>query len=146
MRGMSSVVMNVRKLGIPPLAASAGCGLPSGSRSVCVGVMSRVRFVFGIATTIISGRTNVALIPVPRIWSRPVTEWKCASPSYSDTTYLPKRYPVLYLLDGDAHFHSVTGLLQILGTGINGTFVLPEMIVVSLIHISEPTRLLSISY
>ena len=35
-------------------------------------------------------------------------------PSYSDTTYLPKRYPVLYLLDGDAHFHSVTGLLQIL--------------------------------
>ena len=27
------------------------------------------------------------------------------------------RYPVLYLLDGDAHFHSVTGLLQILGHG-----------------------------
>ena len=39
-------------------------------------------------------------------------------PSYSDTTYLPRRYPVLYLLDGDAHFHSVTGLLQILGTGV----------------------------
>src|SRR5678816_3387006 len=53
-------------------------------------------------------------------------------PSYSDTTYLPKRYPVLYLLDGDAHFHSVTGLLQILGTGINATFVLPEMIVVAI--------------
>ena len=53
-------------------------------------------------------------------------------PSYTDTTYLPKRYPVLYLLDGDAHFHSVTGLLQILGTGINGTFVLPEMIVVAI--------------
>ena len=42
------------------------------------------------------------------------------------------KYPVLYLLDGDAHFHSVTGLLQILGTGINGTFVLPEMIVVAI--------------
>ena len=53
-------------------------------------------------------------------------------PSYSDTTYLPRRYPVLYLLDGDAHFHSVTGLIQILGTGINGTFVLPEMIVVAI--------------
>ena len=53
-------------------------------------------------------------------------------PSYSDTTYLPKRYPVIYLLDGDAHFHSVTGLLQILGTGVNGTFVLPEMIVVAI--------------
>ena len=41
-------------------------------------------------------------------------------PSYSDTTYTPRRYPVLYLLDGDAHFHSVTGLIQILGTGVNG--------------------------
>lgn len=53
-------------------------------------------------------------------------------PSYRDTTYTPRRYPVLYLLDGDAHFHSVTGLIQILGTGVNGTFVVPEMIVVAI--------------
>lgn len=53
-------------------------------------------------------------------------------PSYADTTYLPKRYPVLYLLDGDAHFHSVTGLVQILGTGVNATYVVPEMIVVAI--------------
>ena len=53
-------------------------------------------------------------------------------PSYRDTTYLPRTYPVLYLLDGDAHFHSVTGLLQFLGTGINGTFVVPEMIVIAI--------------
>lgn len=53
-------------------------------------------------------------------------------PSYNDTTYLPRRYPVLYLLDGDAHFHSVTGLLQILGTGVNGTFIVPELIVVAI--------------
>ena len=53
-------------------------------------------------------------------------------PSYTDSTYLPQKYPVLYLLDGDAHFHSVTGLLQILGTGVNATFVVPEMIVVAI--------------
>src|SRR5688572_19220465 len=53
-------------------------------------------------------------------------------PSYDDTTTAPQRYPVLYLLDGDAHFHSVTGLIQILGTGVNGTFVVPEMIVVAI--------------
>jgi predicted alpha/beta superfamily hydrolase len=53
-------------------------------------------------------------------------------PSYTDTTHLPRRYPVLYLLDGDAHFHSVTALVQILGSGVNGTFVLPEMIVVAI--------------
>lgn len=43
-----------------------------------------------------------------------------------------KKFPVLYLLDGDAHFHSVSGLIQILGTGVNGTFAVPEMIVVAI--------------
>lgn len=42
-----------------------------------------------------------------------------------------KKFPVLYLFDGDAHFHSVSGLIQILGTGVNGTNVVPEMIVVA---------------
>jgi predicted alpha/beta superfamily hydrolase len=58
--------------------------------------------------------------------------WVYTPPSYRDTTYLPQRYPVLYLLDGDAHFHSVTGLVHILGTGVNGTYVFPEMIVVAI--------------
>lgn len=53
-------------------------------------------------------------------------------PSYSDTAFAPQRYPVLYLLDGDAHFHSVSGLLQILGTGVNGTYAIPEMMVVAI--------------
>lgn len=53
-------------------------------------------------------------------------------PSYDDTTSAPQHYPVLYLLDGDAHFHSVTGLIQILGTGVNGTYAIPEMIVVAI--------------
>jgi hypothetical protein len=56
-------------------------------------------------------------------------------PSYSDTTLVPGRYPVLYLLDGDAHFHSVSALVQILGAGVNGTFVVPEMIVVAIPNI-----------
>jgi len=46
--------------------------------------------------------------------------------------FQPGRYPVLYLLDGDAHFHSVSGLVQILSSGINGTFVIPEMIVIGI--------------
>ena len=70
------------------------------------------------------------------VWSPTLKEQRqylvYTPPSYADTTHLPKRYPVLYLLDGDAHFHSVTGLIQILATGVNGTFVLPEMIVVAI--------------
>jgi predicted alpha/beta superfamily hydrolase len=53
-------------------------------------------------------------------------------PSYEGSVEAGQRYPVLYLLDGDAHFHSVTGLIQALGTGVNGTYVLPEMIVVAI--------------
>jgi predicted alpha/beta superfamily hydrolase len=53
-------------------------------------------------------------------------------PSYDDTLFTPQRYPVLDLLDGDAHFHSVSGIIQILGTGVNGTYAVPEMLVVAI--------------
>lgn len=42
-----------------------------------------------------------------------------------------KKYPVVYLLDGDWHFISVVGMLQQLGY-INGNTVTPEMIVVGI--------------
>lgn len=41
------------------------------------------------------------------------------------------RYPVVYLLDGDGHFHSVTGLIQQLSQ-VNGNTNVPEMIVVGI--------------
>ncbi len=77
----------------------------------------------------------VSIGKVDSVWSATLKENRpylvYTPPSYSDTTNTPHRYPVLYLLDGDAHFHSVSGLIQILGTGVNGTFVVPEMIVVA---------------
>jgi len=42
-----------------------------------------------------------------------------------------KRYPVVYLLDGDAHFYSVVGMIHQLSS-INGNTVCPEMIVVGI--------------
>ena len=74
--------------------------------------------VDSLKSTILSGETRKYLVYTP--------------PSYSDTVYTPQRYPVLYLLDGDAHFHSVTGIIQILGTGVNATYAIPEMIVVAI--------------
>ena len=80
--------------------------------------------------------TSISIGRIDSIWSPTLKErrkiWIYTPPSYSDTISAPQRYPVLYLLDGDAHFHSVTGLLQILGTGVNGTYVVPEMIVVAI--------------
>ena len=73
---------------------------------------------------------------VDTVWSAALKEKRpilvYTPPSYADTSFTPRSYPVLYLLDGDAHFHSVTALIQILATGVNGTFVVPEMIVVAI--------------
>ena len=43
-----------------------------------------------------------------------------------------QRYPVLYLLDGDAHFQSASGVVQFMSSGINGNCQIPEMIVVAI--------------
>jgi len=42
-----------------------------------------------------------------------------------------RRFPVLYLLDGDAHFSSVVGMIQEL-SGVNGNTICPDMIVVGI--------------
>lgn len=42
-----------------------------------------------------------------------------------------QRYPVVYLLDGDAHFYSVAGMIQQLSS-VNGNTICPEMIVVGI--------------
>ena len=57
--------------------------------------------------------------------------WVYLPPSYDDTRYAPTDYPVLYLLDGDAHFHTVTGVVHFMSAGINGNLQIPELIVVA---------------
>ncbi|GAB3540224.1 alpha/beta hydrolase-fold protein [Pontibacter brevis] len=47
--------------------------------------------------------------------------------------FAPKRYPVLYLLDGDWHFQSVTGMLHFLSSE-NSVGIIPEMIVVAVMN------------
>ncbi len=72
---------------------------------------------------------------VDSVWSAELDEHRpflvYTPPSY-DAPASTQRYPVLYVLDGNAHFHSVSGLVQILSTGVNGTYAIPEMIVVAL--------------
>ncbi|RQO74387.1 esterase [Pedobacter sp. KBW06] len=48
-----------------------------------------------------------------------------------DSTFLRQKYPVVYLLDGDSHFPSVTGMLQQLGVA-TGNSQCPDMIVVAI--------------
>jgi predicted alpha/beta superfamily hydrolase len=53
-------------------------------------------------------------------------------PSYSNQYFQPQQYPVLYVLDGGLHFQSLSGLIQILGSGVNQTYAIPEMIIVAI--------------
>ncbi|MEP6736944.1 MAG: alpha/beta hydrolase-fold protein [Chryseolinea sp.] len=55
-----------------------------------------------------------------------------------------KKYPVLYLLDGDAHFQSVTGMIQQM-SAVNGNMLCPEMIVVAIPN-TDRTRDLTTSH
>lgn len=52
--------------------------------------------------------------------------------SYTDSSFSVASYPVLYVLDGDAHFHSATGLLRFLSEAVNGVVAVPEHIVVAI--------------
>lgn len=60
--------------------------------------------------------------------------WVHLPSSYYDRSIQPMSYPVLYILDGNIHFHSITGMTEILSSGANGTHVIPEMIVVAILN------------
>ena len=68
------------------------------------------------------------------LWSDVLDEdrpyWVYLPDSYEDTRYAPVDYPVLYLLDGDIHFHVTTGVVQFMSAGANANIQIPEMIVV----------------
>jgi uncharacterized protein len=55
--------------------------------------------------------------------------WVHVPKSFADDA--KKRYPVVYLLDGDAHFYSVVGMSHQLSS-VNGNKICPEMIVVGI--------------
>lgn len=57
--------------------------------------------------------------------------WVYVPDSYKNNPTTSQRYPVVYLLDGDAHFYSVVGMIQQLST-VNGNSICPEMIVVGI--------------
>jgi len=64
--------------------------------------------------------------------------WVYVPENGSDGIYAKKNYPVVYLLDGDAHFYSVVGMIQQLSQ-VNGNTICPEMIVVGITN-TDRTR------
>jgi len=58
--------------------------------------------------------------------------WVYLPQSYDSKVFAPKSYPVMYLLDGDAHFHSASGVVQFMSSGINLNHRIPEVIIVAI--------------
>ena len=65
--------------------------------------------------------------------------WVYLPEDYYDTTYSPYNYPVLYVLDGDRHFHSLSGIQNFLSSGPYTS--LPEMIIVGILNTDRPRDL-----
>lgn len=78
---------------------------------------------------------NITIGKKEIIYSRVLNEnrkiWIYTPTLTSQSVSPDKRFPVLYLLDGDAHFFSTVGIIQQLSQS-NGNGVLPEMIVVAI--------------
>jgi len=58
--------------------------------------------------------------------------WLYLPQSYGSNVFAPKKYPVLYLLDGDMHFQSASGVVQFMSACINGNIQIPELIIVAI--------------
>src|SRR2546421_5150923 len=55
--------------------------------------------------------------------------WVYLPESYNSKAQAPEAYPVLYLLDGDALFHTATGVVEFMSR--NGNDQIPELIIVA---------------
>jgi uncharacterized protein len=88
--------------------------------------------VMFIAVTCLSqSNNNITIGKIDTVHSKILNEtrriWVYLPASANNKMFTRQVYPVVYLLDGPAHFHSVTGLVQQLSNS-----VLPEMIVVGI--------------
>ncbi|MCB0686987.1 MAG: tetratricopeptide repeat protein [Saprospiraceae bacterium] len=63
--------------------------------------------------------------------------WVGLPESYGEEGTLYRRYPVLLVLDGSAHFRSITGMVNYMSYGYNGNIRIPEMIVVAIKNVNR---------
>jgi predicted alpha/beta superfamily hydrolase len=78
---------------------------------------------------------NIQIGTIDSISSKVLNEerkiWVHLPRSAQNTGFAKQKYPVVYLLDGDAHFSSVVGMIEELSE-INGNTICPEMIVIGI--------------
>ncbi|NIJ53838.1 alpha/beta hydrolase-fold protein [Dyadobacter arcticus] len=95
-------------------------------------------FLFLLLTTsywaIAQDKSTISIGKIDSVYSKILGENRKVMvhvPTGGDGLYAKTRYPVVYLLDGDAHFSSVVGMIEQL-SAVNGNSLVPEMIVVAI--------------
>ena len=63
--------------------------------------------------------------------------WVSLPESYRKVESSYKKYPILIVLDGNAHFKSITGMVNYMSSGFNGNMKIPEMIVVAIQNVNR---------
>jgi uncharacterized protein len=90
--------------------------------------------LFIVALAHAQNDNKIVIGTIDSVYSKTLNEQRkiwVSVPKQGLSIFAPRKYPVVYLLDGDAHFPSVTGMLQQLSS-VNGNTVVPEMIVVGI--------------
>jgi predicted alpha/beta superfamily hydrolase len=91
-------------------------------------------FVVAAKAQSIKGK-YVVMGTVDSVFSKNLKEkrkfWVYVPATANDKAYTQQKYPVVYLLDGEDHFPSVTGMIQQLSE-VNGNMICPDMIVVAI--------------
>ena len=92
-------------------------------------------FLFSANDSIAQNKNQISIGTIDSVSSKVLNEdrkiWIHLPRSVQNKGFSQQKYPVVYLLDGDAHFSSVVGMIEELSE-INGNTVCPEMIVVGI--------------
>jgi predicted alpha/beta superfamily hydrolase len=105
-------------------------------RSLTVGAVLLLSLCGGLAISQTAAPRYIVLGQVLTLHSDILNQdrpyWVYLPPSYGSSTESGRRFPVLYLLDGGAHFNMVTGVVHHLSAPNSGTFHMPESIIVAI--------------
>jgi len=92
-------------------------------------------FLLAANDSIAQNKNQISIGTIDSVSSKVLNEerkiWIHLPRSVQNKGFSQQKYPVVYLLDGDAHFSSVVGMIEELSE-INGNTVCPEMIVVGI--------------
>ncbi|HMJ46611.1 MAG TPA: alpha/beta hydrolase-fold protein [Ferruginibacter sp.] len=101
--------------------------------------MKRILLLLSLFVVSITNAQNlsnsIVIGTIDSVYSKVLKEqrkiWVSVPNSDPNNIFSKQNYPVVYLLDGDAHFYSVMGMIQQLSE-VNGNTVYPQMIVVGI--------------